>query len=183
MKQWREIHCDCFLKSAEIKRCLSTTHRCKRLPMMHRCRDILVLDTYCYAPLYQPYIYLQHRMKMITFYYFFFICIKYIIYIDFFSKIKSLHSFSYVDCKWCVVQQRFLSGSYFTHSSVVCFYSDFWFGIRTVGVKRFSLWRETKVGETVGLRSHRPMLEIYHTRSAWRCSGPRCFYYLSQKLL
>ncbi|MEQ2187291.1 hypothetical protein GOODEAATRI_003176 [Goodea atripinnis] len=41
---------------AEIKRCLSTTHQCKRLPMMHCCRDIVVLDTYCYAPLYQTYI-------------------------------------------------------------------------------------------------------------------------------
>lgn len=59
----------------------------------------LVVDTYCYAPLYQPYIYLQHRTKKKITLCFFPICIKYIIYIVF-SKQKSTF-FSYVDCKWC----------------------------------------------------------------------------------
>lgn len=49
--------------------------------MMHRCRDMLVLDTYCYAPLYQPYI--SALDGIITF----FIGIKYMIYV--FTKLES----------------------------------------------------------------------------------------------
>lgn len=133
MKQWREIHCDCFL-SAEIKRCLSTTHRCKRLPMMHRCRDMLVLDTYCYAPLYQPYIYLQHRTKMITilsFSFFSFICIEYIIYVVFSNQQSTFIFFTLTvngvsfkqrgENKWVFIRVIFytqLSGLFF----IVAFY-------------------------------------------------------------
>lgn len=103
----------------------------------------LVVDTYCYAPLYQPYIYLQHRTKKKITLCFFPICIKYIIYIVF-SKQKSTF-FSYVDCKWCSFKHwgetsGFLLGSYFTHSSMVCFYSEFLFGVSTVQV-RVCLWR------------------------------------------
>lgn len=150
MKQWREIHCDCFL-SAEIKRCLSTTHRCKRLPMMHRCRDMLVLDTYCYAPLYQPYIYLQHRTKMITilyFSFFSFICIEYIIYVVF-SNQQSTFIFFTLTVNGVSFKQRgktsgFLSGSYFTHSWVVFdFYSSVLFGISSVRW-RVSVCKERK---------------------------------------
>lgn len=142
IKQWREIHCDCFL-SAEIKRCLSTTHWCKRLPMMHRCRDIfsgghLLLCTSV------PTLYISSASdKKKSLFVFFPICIKYIIYIVF-SKQKSTF-FSYVDCKWCSFKHwggtsGFLLGSYFTHSSMVCFYSEFLFGVSTVQV-RVCLWR------------------------------------------
>lgn len=150
MKQWREIHCDCFL-SAEIKRCLSTTHRCKRLPMMHRCRDMLVLDTYCYAPLYQPYIYLQHRTKMIiilSFSFFFFHLYRIYNIRCFFKSTVYIH-FLYVDCKWCIIQTKggkqvgFYPGHILHTAEWFVFYSSVLFGISSVRW-RVSVCKERK---------------------------------------
>lgn len=97
-----------------------------------------MLDTYCYAPLYQPYIYIFSIGQKKSLFVFFPICINYIICIVF-SKQKSTF-FSYVDCKWCSFKHcgetsGFLLGSYFTHSSMVCFYSEFLFGVSTVQVR------------------------------------------------
>lgn len=158
IKQWREIHCDCFL-SAEIKRCLSTTHWCKRLPMMHRCRDIfsgghLLLCTSV------PTLYISSASdkKKITLC-FFPICIKYIIYIVF-SKQKSTF-FSYVDCKWCSFKHwGEQAGFYWVHILHTAQWFVFIASFYLVSV--LSRWEsvcdeQISEEEYVRLRAHRPL--------------------------
>lgn len=68
----------------------------------------------------------------------------------------------------------FLSDSYFTHGWVVCFYSNVLFGISTVQVRSFTLWREGRRNQTGGRRDFQaaltPSVGFWFYFSCWWAS-------------